>query len=44
MNCFAILSGHSPMVWVMGSFILLTLVVLPLGGVALTKYLSALGK
>ncbi|MGS0742321.1 hypothetical protein ACVBEF_10875 [Glaciimonas sp. GG7] len=44
MNCFAMMGGHSPMVWVMGSLTLLMLVVLLLGGVVLTKYLFIRGK
>lgn len=39
MDCFSMMGGHGPMIWVMGSFALLVLVVLLLGVAALTKYL-----
>lgn len=37
--CLSMIGGHGPMMWVMGSLTLITLLVLLLAGAALTKYL-----
>ncbi|MEB0081055.1 hypothetical protein QN379_03380 [Glaciimonas sp. Gout2] len=44
MNCFSMMSGDGVMMWVMGSFALLTAVALLLGSAALIKYLFVCGK
>jgi hypothetical protein len=38
-DCLSMIDGHGPVMWVMGSFTLITLLVLLLAGAALAKYL-----